>query len=513
VRTPLIVIPLAILAMAAAVLYASEIERSVAEENYNEAAAAKQLLVDMLTRGRTLPVYGRTGDRRALIAYATGGRNVRDELATARRLSADDPAELAALDAQERAADTWDRLGDAELRAKDVEGAVTAGTQARSDALVAFQQANGRYQARLAVKRGEELRAAALVPVKLILALGALFGLAGGLFAWRERRRAAAEQTYARSQERFTEALQIAADQGEAQQLLVSHLERTVAGSEIVVFNRNNSADRLEAATALPEDSPLGEPLEHAQPSTCLAVRLSRGYATDADEVLSCDLCGRFEAPASCRPLLVGGEVIGSVLAVHHVPAGGAGARRIDESVDRAAPVLANLRNLAIAETRAATDALTGLANRRAIDDTVKRMVAQAGRAASPLSVIALDLDHFKNINDTHGHERGDEVLAAVGALLRDSLRAGDFAGRAGGEEFIIVLPDTERDGAVTVAEKLRGALEDLRGGLDVHVSASFGIAACPDDAGDAPALLRLADRALYAAKRNGRNRVELATA
>jgi diguanylate cyclase (GGDEF)-like protein len=239
-------------------------------------------------------------------------------------------------------------------------------------------------------------------------------------------------------------------------------------------------------------------------------MRLSRRYEAGPDEALACELCGAVEADASCRPLLVGGEVIGSVLAVHREPAGEAGSRRIDESVERAAPVLANLRNLAIAETRAATDALTGLANRRALDDTLKRMVAHAGRSVSPLATIALDLDHFKTINDTHGHERGDDVLAAVGALLRDTLRGSDFAARSGGEEFVVVLADTDRDGAVQLAERLRTGLEDRRGGLEVHVSASFGVAAYPDDAVDAAGLLRLADRAVYAAKRNGRNRVEV---
>src|SRR4051812_7517028 len=198
----------------------------------------------MLTRGRTLPVFANSGDQRALVAYASGGRQVRNELAAARALPSDDPAELAALAAQARAADAWDRLGQAELAAKDVAAAVTSGTRAPPDALVAFQQANARFQQRLGAHRNQELRAAAVVPVKIILGLGTLFGLAGGLLVLRERRRNVAEGAYGRSQERFTEALQIAADQGEAQQLLVRHLERTVPGTEIVVFNRNNSADR-----------------------------------------------------------------------------------------------------------------------------------------------------------------------------------------------------------------------------------------------------------------------------
>ena len=119
--------------------------------------------------------------------------------------------------------------------------------------------------------------------------------------------------------------------------------------------------------------------------------------------------------------------------------------RRLRESVGQAAPVLANLRNLAIAELRAATDALTGLPNQRAVQDTLKRMVAQATRTMSPLAALLLDLDHFKQVNDLHGHDRGDEVLAAVGVALRNVVRDSDFVGRYGGEEFLVLLPATDR--------------------------------------------------------------------
>ena len=95
--------------------------------------------------------------------------------------------------------------------------------------------------------------------------------------------------------------------------------------------------------------------------------------------------------------------------------------------------MLANLRNLAIAEARAATDALTGLPNQRACQDTLKRMLAHASRTMSPLSAVLLDLDHFKLINDRHGHNSGDDVLAAVGEVLAGCVRTSDFAGRYGG--------------------------------------------------------------------------------
>ena len=129
----------------------------------------------------------------------------------------------------------------------------------------------------------------------------------------------------------------------------------------------------------------------------------------------------------------------------------------MSSAVNQAAPVLANLRNLAIAEHRAATDGLTGLPE-RPLGPRDAAAHGRPGRAgpARPLSAVALDLDHFKALNDRHGHQAGDEALAAVGAALRSGVRASDFAGRWGGEEFVLLLPDTDAAGAVALAEKLR---------------------------------------------------------
>lgn len=141
-------------------------------------------------------------------------------------------------------------------------------------------------------------------------------------------------------------------------------------------------------------------------------------------------------------------------------------------------------------------------------------MAAQASRTASPLSAIFLDLDHFKSINDTYGHDRGDEVLAAVGAVLRAELRASDLAGRMGGEEFLILAPDTGRVGALEIAEKVRVALHEIRvRDLERAVTASFGVATLLEDTLESDTLLRIADRALYSAKQNGRDRVEASPA
>ena len=315
-------------------------------------------------------------------------------------------------------------------------------------------------------------------------------------------------------QAEFADTLQVANDEEEAHQLLRLYLERALTATTAVVLNRNNSADRLEAVTPLPDGSPLAETLRGARPRSCLAVRSGRTHREDPARsvLLGCPVCASCPGASSCVPLTVGGEVIGSVLLNRPTPYAEAEEERIHESVGQAAPVLANLRNLAIAEIRAATDSLTGLPNQRAAADTLKRMFAQATATGSPLALLFLDLDHFKQINDQRGHAVGDQVLANVGAVLRNVLRSRDFAARNGGEEFAILLPDTEIASALAIAERIRAAIAEISlPGIDVSVTISIGVSGFPDHASTLDRLERLADAALYLAKRLGRNRVELA--
>jgi diguanylate cyclase (GGDEF)-like protein len=315
-------------------------------------------------------------------------------------------------------------------------------------------------------------------------------------------------------QAEFADTLQIANDEDEAHRLLQRHLERTLTQTSAVVLNRNNSADRLEAVTPLPDGSPLAGTLRGAEPRSCLAIRSGRTHREDGGRpgLLSCAVCAAAAAASSCVPLTVGGEVIGSVLLGRPAPYTEGEEQRIRESVGQAAPVLANLRNLAVAEIRAATDGLTGLPNQRAVADALKRTFAQAATTKAPLALLLIDLDHFKLINDQRGHPVGDQVLASVGATLRGVLRTRDFAGRKGGEEFAVLLPDTDMAAALEIAERVRAAIAEISlPGADVSVTASLGVAAYPEHASTLDRLERLADAALYLAKRQGRNRVELA--
>ncbi|HET6793690.1 MAG TPA: sensor domain-containing diguanylate cyclase [Acidimicrobiales bacterium] len=207
------------------------------------------------------------------------------------------------------------------------------------------------------------------------------------------------------------------------------------------------------------------------------------------------------------------GRCIGVLVAEHSLARGSRIERRVVSAVERfashAALALRNALLLEEARRSAVTDALTGIANRRGFQDRLEKEVSRAMRVGEELSLVLLDLDHFKALNDTYGHQMGDEVLKAVAAALRSRLRHFDTPARYGGEEFAVVLPSCGLAEAVTVAESLREAIAAIDGLPAVTVSA--GAATLPNHGLDWNSLLGSADRALYRSKRGGRNRVSAA--
>ena len=175
---------------------------------------------------------------------------------------------------------------------------------------------------------------------------------------------------------------------------------------------------------------------------------------------------------------------------------------------DQVALAVSHARLFAQIEQQALTDVLTGCVNRRAFDLQLARDLQLATRIGQPLSLIMLDIDHFKRVNDTHGHDAGDAALRFLADVLRAELRAVDTAARYGGEEFAIILPQAAQDGALLVAERLRARLEQTDVPGIGHITASFGLATFPVHAATAAQLVTLADRALYQAKHAGRNRI-----
>jgi two-component system, cell cycle response regulator len=162
----------------------------------------------------------------------------------------------------------------------------------------------------------------------------------------------------------------------------------------------------------------------------------------------------------------------------------------------------------------ATTDALTGLLTRRRFLEVGADELERARRYSRPFSLIAIDLDHFKQVNDRYGHAAGDAVLAGVAAVLREQTRQHDLVGRIGGEEIAIALPETGLETARLVAERIRSrvsALVPTADGIKIPVSASFGVAVAGPSDTSVMEMLKRADQALYRAKRFGRDRVEAA--
>ena len=180
---------------------------------------------------------------------------------------------------------------------------------------------------------------------------------------------------------------------------------------------------------------------------------------------------------------------------------------------DSSAIALRNAELLDRLRAQATIDPLTGCHNRRGFDEILTMEVARAKRYTRPLSLVLLDIDHFKRINDDFGHEVGDNALQRIGRAVRHTFRNTDSACRYGGEEFALIFPETPKDEGAKLAERLRMLVESLPPNPEVprSLTASFGVACFPDDAESIPDLIRAADRALYQAKTNGRNRCEMA--
>jgi len=152
------------------------------------------------------------------------------------------------------------------------------------------------------------------------------------------------------------------------------------------------------------------------------------------------------------------------------------------------------------------TDKLTGLKNRRYFQEKLEEQLSNNEKSASPFSLFILDIDHFKKVNDTFGHQAGDEVLAQLAQLLKNQARSLDIVARYGGEEFVVILPETNQDEAKIIAEQLRQAVEQAEWQTG-RITVSVGIATV-NKTDNETTILQRADKALYASKENGRNRV-----
>jgi diguanylate cyclase (GGDEF)-like protein len=298
----------------------------------------------------------------------------------------------------------------------------------------------------------------------------------------------------------------------ELRDVLPVFLPKLLPGSAGAIYLYRNSRDFLQRVATW---GGAGHHPDLVSPAQCWSLRFGRMHVAEPDDGLRCPHCGD-GAPGHadlCVPMISQGEVLGLLVAT--VPAGPdaasdqAAANAISEQL---ALGTSNINLREVLRRQSTVDELTGLYNRRYFDETLRRELFRAERKRTALAVVMIDLDHFKRMNDTYGHDAGDIVLRAVGQVLREGVRRSDVACRYGGEELVLVLPECDAAAAMRSAETIRTAIA----ALELHhgdtllpdVTASFGIAVWPADGDDSPTLLQAADRALYAAKHAGRNRV-----
>ncbi len=232
--------------------------------------------------------------------------------------------------------------------------------------------------------------------------------------------------------------------------------------------------------------------------------------------VLSAERWDLAPCSASAVPLVSGDRALGVLVAWHTEPRHfGASEREFLELLASVAALpLQNARQYAELDRRASTDALTRLPNRSAFEAHFASLTHHFNRYSRPFGLLILDIDHFKQFNDTYGHSAGDRVLRHVGEVLRATIREADFPARFGGEEFVVLLPETGAYDAFGAAERIRKAIEKqplVWGGHSLEITVSLGVAACPDPCEAPTALMEAADQALYRSKDEGRNRVSAA--
>jgi diguanylate cyclase (GGDEF)-like protein len=237
------------------------------------------------------------------------------------------------------------------------------------------------------------------------------------------------------------------------------------------------------------------------------------------DARVSCDLAGAVVAfPLSCR-----GRKVGALLGLDRVVSkrepkmSATLLRAVRLLLEPASVALDNALQLQRAQELSVTDDLTKLYNSRYLNQVLRREAKRASRSGRPLSLLFIDLDGFKSVNDTHGHLFGSRVLVEAAAVIRGSARETDVVSRFGGDEFALVLPDTGADGAYAVGARIRERVAAhiflADDGLNIRLSCSVGVATLPDVAGSAEELMHAADKAMYAVKETGKNGIQAAVA
>jgi len=308
-------------------------------------------------------------------------------------------------------------------------------------------------------------------------------------------------------------ALELAETVDESAGIIASYLPRLLPKLSGSLYLYNNSRDLLERKAGWGDFA--GEP-ETIEALDCWALRRGSPHLYVDGDGLACRHAADSKLDRLCLPLVTQGDVIGCLTVTGGELAKGEPIQHvwIGQVAEQLGLALSNVKLRVSLRQQSIIDPLTQLYNRRYLDEILKRELARSSRSGVPLSVLVLDLDHFKRINDTYGHEGGDAILRKVALTLRENIRSADVACRMGGEEMVVLLPECGIEDAIKRADALRqliAAGEVLHDGQRIGATASIGVASYPAHGHNAQTLVHAADLALYEAKHGGRNCVRAA--
>jgi diguanylate cyclase (GGDEF)-like protein len=313
----------------------------------------------------------------------------------------------------------------------------------------------------------------------------------------------------------MTDMLQSAENHDDAGAVLEATASRLLPEFRGALYIFNNSRDRLDLAKKWPDDEH-SQPAEALVPGNCWALKRGKPHINDPHRGTLCCMHNNGVLSTIEVPMIARGKVHGLLMLATDAPNGA----EVLHGIARIARALADSMSLALANialqeklrTQSLRDPLTGLYNRRYMEDALARYLNMAEHSGQATAVLMIDLDHFKTLNDTHGHAKGDTILREVAGQLVGALRPSDVVSRYGGEELLVILPNCGLEDALLKAEMLRGRIESLAETHGMPISASIGVAAVPDTSVNAADVVPMADKALYAAKQAGRNCVRSAS-
>lgn len=311
----------------------------------------------------------------------------------------------------------------------------------------------------------------------------------------------------------MTELLQSSASLAEAGEILAGYGGKLFQGDFGGIYVLNPTRDEVEPLAVWGEC-----PNEPFAPGDCWSLRRGQPHLVRSQTDVKCRHLDDSADGYICVPMAAQHETLGVLhVGLTSPEAVAAIQEKRAMASTMAAQVALALRNLQLREQlreMSIRDALTGLLNRRYLEESLLKEISRSLRKGLPLSVVMIDIDHFKAFNDTFGHEAGDTVLRELAHLFQKHVREGDFACRLGGEEFVLILPEATREAAFHRAEKMREEIKKLQLVSGAHalgvVTISAGVAALPEDGDSCELLLAAADSALYLAKERGRDRVEM---